>query len=148
MLKPYPLNILKAQSDSSNISNLGQILIFTENSTPNYPYESFRLPPNYCPNQCFWRTPKYLFPAKIPDPGPRPQTIEPAPPPRIFNYRVPPSPWGLEQQAQTCKPRSRLPVAGADAKLAEIQLALAHLSYTTIIWISQKDSKNTYKLGH
>ena len=41
MLKSYPLNILKVQSDSSKISNLGQIFIFTENCTPNYPYESF-----------------------------------------------------------------------------------------------------------
>ena len=41
MLKSYPLNILKVQSDSSKISNLGQIFIFTENCTPNYRYESF-----------------------------------------------------------------------------------------------------------
>ena len=41
MPKSYPLNILKVQSDSSKISNLGQILIFTENFTPKYPYESF-----------------------------------------------------------------------------------------------------------
>ena len=41
MPKSYPLNILKVQSDSSKISNLGQIFIFTENCTPNYPYESF-----------------------------------------------------------------------------------------------------------
>ena len=41
MLKSYPLNILKVQSESSKISNLRQILIFTENCTPNYPYESF-----------------------------------------------------------------------------------------------------------
>ena len=41
MLKSYPLNILKVQSKSSKISNLGQILIFTENCTPNYLYESF-----------------------------------------------------------------------------------------------------------
>ena len=53
MLKSYPLNILKVQSDSSKISNLGQIFIFTENCTPNYPYESYQLPPNYCPNQYF-----------------------------------------------------------------------------------------------
>ena len=44
MLKSYPLNILKVQSKSSKISNLGQIFIFTENCTPNYPYESFQLP--------------------------------------------------------------------------------------------------------
>ena len=41
LLKSYPLNILKVQSDSSKISNLGQIFIFTENCTPNYPYKSF-----------------------------------------------------------------------------------------------------------
>ena len=41
MLKSYPLNILKVQSESSKISNLGQIFIFTENCTPNYPFESF-----------------------------------------------------------------------------------------------------------
>ena len=42
LLKSYPLNILKVQSESSNIlSNLGQIFIFTDNCTPNYPYESF-----------------------------------------------------------------------------------------------------------
>ena len=35
------INILKVQSDSSKISNLGQIFIFTKNCTPNYPYESF-----------------------------------------------------------------------------------------------------------
>ena len=40
MLKSYPLNILKVQSESSKISNLGQIFIFTENCTPNYPCES------------------------------------------------------------------------------------------------------------
>ena len=33
MLKLYPLNILKIQSDSSKISNLGQRYIFTENCT-------------------------------------------------------------------------------------------------------------------
>ena len=31
----------KVQSENSKISNLGQIIIFTENCTPNYPYESF-----------------------------------------------------------------------------------------------------------
>ena len=41
MLKSYPLNILKVQSESSKIGNLGQIFIFTENCIPNYPYESF-----------------------------------------------------------------------------------------------------------
>ena len=39
MLKSYPLNILKVQSESSKISNLEQIFIFTENCIPNYPYE-------------------------------------------------------------------------------------------------------------
>ena len=37
MPKSYPLNILKVQSESSKISNLGEIFIFTENCTPNYP---------------------------------------------------------------------------------------------------------------
>ena len=41
MLKLYPLNIPKVQSESSKISKLGQNFIFTENCTPNYPYESF-----------------------------------------------------------------------------------------------------------
>ena len=41
MLKSYPLNILKVQSESSKISNLGQIFTFNENCTPNYPYETF-----------------------------------------------------------------------------------------------------------
>ena len=41
MLKSYPLNILKVQSESSKISNLGKMFIYTENCTPNYPYESF-----------------------------------------------------------------------------------------------------------
>ena len=36
-----PLNIFKVQSESWKISNLGQIFIFIENCTPNYPYESF-----------------------------------------------------------------------------------------------------------
>ena len=85
MLKSYPLNILKAQSESSDISNLGQIFIFTENSTPYYPYESFWLPPNYCPNQCFWRTSKYLFPAKIPDPK-----LSSQPPPVFLTIECPP----------------------------------------------------------
>ena len=39
--KSFPLNLLKVQSERSKISNLGQILIFTENCTTNYPYESF-----------------------------------------------------------------------------------------------------------
>ena len=39
--KSDPQNILKVQSESSKISNLGQIFIFTENYTPNYPCESF-----------------------------------------------------------------------------------------------------------
>ena len=39
MLKSYPLSTLKVQSERPKISNLGQI--FTENFTPNYPYESF-----------------------------------------------------------------------------------------------------------
>ena len=33
-LKPYLLNIPKVQAESSEISNLGQIFIFTENCTP------------------------------------------------------------------------------------------------------------------
>ena len=41
MLKSYPLNFRKVQSKSSKINNLGQIFIFTENCTLNYPYESF-----------------------------------------------------------------------------------------------------------
>ena len=41
MLESYPLNILKVQSKTLNISNLGQIFIFTESCAPNYPYESF-----------------------------------------------------------------------------------------------------------
>ena len=42
VLKSYPLNIFKEQSESSKISNLGQIFIFTENCMANYyPYESF-----------------------------------------------------------------------------------------------------------
>ena len=41
MLKSYPLNILKVQSESSKISNLGQIFIFTENCAPNYLYIYF-----------------------------------------------------------------------------------------------------------
>ena len=44
MLESYPLNILKVQPKSSKSSNLGQIFIFTENCTPNYPYESFSYP--------------------------------------------------------------------------------------------------------
>ena len=36
MLKSYLLNILKVQSESSKISNLRQIFIFTENCTPNF----------------------------------------------------------------------------------------------------------------
>ena len=39
--KIIPLNIRKVQSESSKISNLGQIFIFTENCTANYPYELF-----------------------------------------------------------------------------------------------------------
>ena len=35
MLKSYPLNILKVVSESSEISNLGEIFIFTEICTPN-----------------------------------------------------------------------------------------------------------------
>ena len=31
LLKSYPLNVLKVQSESSKISSLGQIFIFTEN---------------------------------------------------------------------------------------------------------------------
>ena len=34
MLKSYPLNILKVQSESSKISNLGQIFIFTGGIVP------------------------------------------------------------------------------------------------------------------
>ena len=41
MLKSYPVNIPKVQSKGSKISNLGQNFIFTENCTPNYPYEPF-----------------------------------------------------------------------------------------------------------
>ena len=41
ILESYPINILKVRSESSKISSLGQIFIFTENCTPNYPYESF-----------------------------------------------------------------------------------------------------------
>ena len=41
MLKSYPQNILKVQSENSKISNLGQIFNFTVNFTSNYSYESF-----------------------------------------------------------------------------------------------------------
>ena len=41
MPKSYALNILKVQSESSKISNLGEIFVFTDNCTPNHPYESF-----------------------------------------------------------------------------------------------------------
>ena len=37
ILKSYSLNILKVQSESSEIINLGQIFNFPENCTPNYP---------------------------------------------------------------------------------------------------------------
>ena len=37
ILKSYPLNILKVQSENSKIINLGQIFIFPLNCTPNYP---------------------------------------------------------------------------------------------------------------
>ena len=33
--------ILKVQSESSKISNIGQIFVSTENCTPNYSHESF-----------------------------------------------------------------------------------------------------------
>ena len=82
MLKSYPLNILKVQSRSSKVSNLGQIFIFTENCTPNNPYESFHF--LLLSKSIFLKNPKILFPAKIPDPKPSSQL------PRIFNYRVPP----------------------------------------------------------
>ena len=36
-----PLNIIKVQFESSKISNLEQIFIFTYNCTINYPCESF-----------------------------------------------------------------------------------------------------------
>ena len=68
MPKSYPLNILKVQSESLKISNLGQNFILTENCTPNlYPYQSFQLLPNYCPNQYFlpqniFSQPKYQTP--------------------------------------------------------------------------------------
>ena len=41
MLKSYPVNIPKVQSKGSKISNRGQNFIFTENCTPDYPYEPF-----------------------------------------------------------------------------------------------------------
>ena len=44
VLKSYPLNILMVRSESSKISNLGQIFVFTDNCTPNYPNESFSYP--------------------------------------------------------------------------------------------------------
>ena len=89
MLKSYPLNILKVQSKSSKISNLGQIFIFTENCTPNYPYESFSLPLTIVQINIF-EEPQNIFSQ------PRSQTSNPgtlnyrASPPRIFSYRIPP----------------------------------------------------------
>ena len=74
MLKSYPLNILKVQSRSSKVSNLGQIFIFTENCTPNNPYESFHFFTIVQIN--IFEEPQNTFPSQ----NPRPQTIEPAPP--------------------------------------------------------------------
>ena len=75
MLKSYPLNILKVQSDSSKISNLGQIFIFTENYTPNYPYGSFSYLLTIVQISIF-EEPQNIFSNQ----NLRPQTIEPAPP--------------------------------------------------------------------
>ena len=67
MLKSYPLNIPKVQSKGSKISNLGQNFIFTENCTPNYPYEPFYLPLTFVQINIF-EEPQNIFSTKIPDP--------------------------------------------------------------------------------
>ena len=74
MLKYYPLNILKVQYKSSKISNPGQIFIFTENCTSNYPYESFQLPLTNVQINNFKESQNIFS-----QPNPRPQTIEPPP---------------------------------------------------------------------
>ena len=87
MIKSYPLNILKLQYESSKISNLGQIFIFTENCTPlsmnhfSYPLTIAQVLKN----------PKISFPNQ----NPRPQTIEPAPPPSLLTPKSPPPGYGL-----------------------------------------------------
>ena len=71
MLKSYPLNIPKVQSKGSKINNLGQNFIFTENCTPNYPYEPFSYPLTIVQINIF-EEPQNIFPNQ----NPRPQTIE------------------------------------------------------------------------
>ena len=77
MLKSYPLNIPKVQSKGSKISNLGQNFIFTENCTPNYPYEPFWLPLTFVQINIF-EEPQNIFSTKIPDPK---LSSQPPPPP-------------------------------------------------------------------
>ena len=84
MLKSHPLNILKIQSESSMISNLGQIFIFTENCTPNYPLNHFSYPLTIVQISCFEEPQNIFF-------QPKSQTLNywaSPPPPRIFNYRI------------------------------------------------------------
>ena len=66
MLKSCPLNILKVQSESLKISNLGQVFIFTQNCTHNYPYESYPL--IIVQIHTFEEDQNIFFPIKIPDP--------------------------------------------------------------------------------
>ena len=85
MLKSYPLNIPKVQSKGSKISNLGQNFIFTENCTPNYPYEPFWLPLTFVQINIF-EEPQNIFSTKIPDPKLSSQ------PPVFLTIECPP--WG------------------------------------------------------
>ena len=77
-LKPYLLNIPKVQAESSEVSNLGQIFIFTENCTPTgliIHVSHFSYPLTIAQINIF-EEPHNIFS----QPKPRPQTIDPSPP--------------------------------------------------------------------
>ena len=83
MLKSYPLNIIKVQSESSKISSLGQIFIFTENCTEIIHMNHFSYPLTIVQINIF-EEPQNIFSQ------PKPQTIEPAPLPIFLTVMCPP----------------------------------------------------------
>ena len=85
MLKSYLLNILKVQSESSRISNLVQIFIFTENCTPIIHMNHFSYHLTIVQINIFEEPQSIFSQPKFPDPK-----LSSQPPPPYFNYRVVP----------------------------------------------------------
>ena len=90
MLKSYLLNILKVQSESSRISNLVQIFIFTENCTPIIHMNHFSYHLTIVQINIFEEPQSIFSQPKFPDPK-----LSSQPPPRILTIE-----WSLWESSK------------------------------------------------